>query len=304
MNPFDRNGGFGQQRPSFGASLKERFKQNPMLKWFLFVNVGLWIAVKLSQLVLVLSGTEETNLILTWLSLPADWAMLIRRPWTIITYMFLHERFWHLFFNVWMLWFGGTIFVRLLSQKQLALTYGLGGLIGAAFFVAAYYVFPGFEEARSEAVLLGAAAPVLAVLVAAATYSPDYELRLFMFGRLKFKWVAIAFVVIEALSMMETPDYLIAHLGGALLGFVYGFVLRMIAKRGKERPKKKRKSKIKYTPFEEIHEEPEVPRSDEEYNQKKAEKERDIDAILDKIAKSGYGSLTAEEKEFLFKNSR
>ncbi len=222
----------------------------------------------------------------------------------MITYMIVHERFWHLFFNMWMLWFGGAILVRVSSQKHLALTYGLGGLLGAVFFVAAYYVFPGFEEARSGAVLMGAAASVLAVLVAAATYSPDYELRLFLFGRLKFKWVVVIFLAIELLGMMEMPDFLIAHLGGALFGFVYGFVLRMLAKKGTERPKKQRKPKIEYTPYEEIHDEPEVPRSDEEYNQKKAETERDIDVILDKIAKSGYGSLTAEEKEFLFRNSR
>ena len=78
----------------------------------------------------------------------------------------------------------------------------------------------------------------------------------------------------------------------------------MLAKKGTKRPKKQRRPKVEYTPYEEIHDEPEVPRSDEEYNQQKAETERDIDAILDKIAQSGYGSLTAEEKEFLFKNSR
>ncbi len=260
--------------------------------------------VKTSQLVLTLSSVGDTNLLVTWLSLPADWSAFIRRPWTAITYMFLQVRFWQLFFNVWMLWFGGTIFVRSLSQKQFAWTYGLGGLAGAAFFLAAYYVFPGFEAARKESILLGAAAPVMAVLVAAAAYAPDYELRLFLFGRLKFKWVALAFVGIDLLSMMETPDYLIAHLGGAVFGLIYGIVLRMLAKKGTKRPKKQRKPKVEYTPYEEIHDEPEVPRSDEEYKRKKAETERDIDAILDKIAQSGYGSLTAEEKEFLFKNSR
>lgn len=296
--------GYGRQRPSFGAPLRGLFQQNQVLKWLLIVNVGIWIMVKTSQLVLNLSSVGDTNLLVTWLSLPADWSAFIRRPWTAITYMFLQVRFWQLFFNVWMLWFGGTIFVRSLSQKQFAWTYGLGGLVGAAFFLAAYYVFPGFEAARKESILLGAAAPVMAVLVAAAAYAPDYELRLFLFGRLKFKWVALAFVGVDLLSMMETPDYLIAHLGGAVFGLIYGIVLRMLAKKGTKRPKKQRRPKVEYTPYEEIHDEPEVPRSDEEYNQQKAETERDIDAILDKIAQSGYGSLTAEEKEFLFKNSR
>lgn len=296
--------GYGNQRPRFGAPLKGMFQQNPLLKWLFIVNIGIWITVKTAQLVLNLSAVADTNLLVTWLSLPADWAALVRRPWTVITHMFLHERFWHLFFNVWMLWFGGTIMIRMLSQKHFALAYGFGGLLGAVFFVAAYYVFPGFEEARNEAILLGAGAPVLAILLAVAAYAPDYELRLILFGRLKLKWVVLIFMGIELLGMLETPDYLIAHLGGAVFGFVYGLVLKMLSKKGTRRPKKQRKPKVEYTPYEEIHDEPEVPRSDEEYNRQKAETEHDIDVILDKIAKSGYGSLTAEEKDFLFKNSR
>ena len=297
--------GYGYRRPGFGGMMKDLFKQNPVLKWLLIVNVGIWIMVTFANLSMWLMNRGETqNLLVSYLSLPANLSVLMHRPWTAITYMFLHERFWHLFFNVWMLWFGGTIMLRLMSQKQFALIYGLGGLVGAAFFVAAYYVFPGFEETRSKALLLGAAAPVLAVLVALATYVPDYELRLFFFGRLKLKWAVVIILAIELLGMMETPDYLIAHLGGAVFGFVYGFVLRMLSRKGTERPKKKRKPKVEYTPYEEIHDELQVPRSDEEYNHQKAERERDVDAILDKIAKDGYASLTAEEKEFLFKNSR
>ena len=219
--------------------------------------------------------------------------------------MFLHERFWHLFFNVWMLWFGGMIFTRFLSQKQLALTYGLGGFVGALFFVLAYNLFPVFETAKFTAVAMGASASVLAILVAAATYKPDYGLNLLLFGQLKFKWLAIAFVVIDLLSISaENPGGHIAHLGGALFGFVYGFILRKSLGQPTESKRKQRKPKIEYTPYEEIHNEPQTPRSDEEYNRQKAEKERDVDAILDKIAKDGYASLTPEEKEFLFKNSR
>ena len=297
--------GYGYQRPSFGGSTKGLFKENPVLKWLLIVNVGIWIMVAFANLFLWLYKSPSTNLLVTWLSVPADWAELIRKPWTVITYMFLHERFWHLFFNVWMLWFGGMIFTRFLSQKQLALTYGLGGLFGALFFVLAYNLFPAFEETKYTAVVMGASASVLAILVAAATCKPDYGLNLLFFGQLKFKWVAIAFVVIDLLSISaENPGGHIAHLGGALFGFVYGLILRKSLGEPSEPKRKKRKPKMEYTPYEEIHDEPQVPRSDEEYNHQKAEKERDVDAILDKIAKDGYASLTPEEKEFLFKNSR
>ena len=285
--------------------MKGLFKQNPVLKWLLLVNVGIWIMVAFANLFLWLYKSPSNNLLVTWLSVPADWTELIRKPWTVITYMFLHERFWHLFFNVWMLWFGGMIFTRFLSQKQLALAYGLGGLVGALFFVLAYNLFPAFEEAKHTAVIMGASASVLAILVAAATCKPDYGLNLLLFGQLKFKWLAIAFVVIDLLSISEeNPGGHIAHLGGAVFGFVYGFVLRKSLGQPAEPKRKKRKPKMEYTPYEEIHDEPQAPRSDEEYNRQKAEKERDVDAILDKIAKDGYASLTPEEKEFLFKNSR
>ncbi len=297
--------GYGYQRPSFGGTTKDLFKQNPVLKWLLLVNVGIWIMVAFANLFLWLYKSPSTNLLVKWLAVPADWTELIRKPWTVITYMFLHERFWHLFFNVWMLCFGGMIFTRFLSQKQLALTYGLGGLVGALFFILAYNLFPVFETAKYTAVAMGASASVLAILVAAATYKPDYGLNLLLFGQLKFKWLAIAFVVIDLLSISaENPGGHIAHLGGALFGFVYGFVMRKSLEKPAESKRKNRKPKMEYTPYEEIHDEPQVPRSDEEYNYQKAERERDVDAILDKIAKEGYASLTAEEKEFLFKNSR
>ena len=297
--------GYGYQRPVFGGSTKDLFKQNPVLKWLLLVNVGIWIMVAFANLFLWLYKSPGTNLLVRWLSVPADWTELIRKPWTIVTYMFLHERFWHLFFNVWMLWFGGMIFTRFLSQKQLALTYGLGGIVGALFFILAYNLFPVFETAKYTAVAMGASASVLAILVAAATYKPDYGLNLLLFGQLKFKWLAIAFVVIDLLSISaENPGGHIAHLGGAVFGFVYGLILRKSLGQPAESKRKKRKPKMEYTPYEEIHDEPQVPRSDEEYNRQKAERERDVDAILDKIAKDGYASLTQEEKEFLFKNSR
>lgn len=305
MDPYMRNGGFGFNRPNLGESMKSFFKQKSVLNYLMVINVGIWIMVAFANLFAWLYKTQGNNFLVTFLSVPANLEILWRRPWTVITYMFLHVRFWHLFFNLWMLYFGGMIFVRFLSQKQLAWTYILGGLTGALFFVLAYNVFPVFETMRYSAVALGASASVLAILVAAATYNPDYELQLFLFGRLKFKWLAIAFVVIDLLSISaENPGGHIAHLGGALFGFVYGFFLRKNLNLGGAFGSFKRKPKMEYTPYEEIKDEPRVPRSDEEYNRQKAETERNIDVILDKIAQSGYSSLTPEEKEYLFKNSR
>lgn len=299
-NPY---GGFGFNRPSFGEAMKGFFRQKSVLNWLMIINVAVWLMVAFANLFLWLYQSHSPNLLVKWLAVPANLSVLARRPWTAITYMFLHERFWHLFFNLWMLYFGGMVFKRFLSDNQLAWTYGLGGLTGALFFVLAYNVFPVFETMKLTAVALGASASVLAILVAAATYSPDHELRLFLFGSIKFKWVAIILVVIDLMSISaENPGGHIAHLGGALFGFVYGLLLRGDFSLKHIFPK--RDPKMKYTRYEEVVDEPQVPRSDEEYNRQKAERERDVDAILDKISKSGYASLTAEEKEFLFKNSK
>ena len=299
------NNGYGYRRPDFGRSMQGFFKQKSVLNLLLSINVSVWLVVAFSNLFRWLYKSPGPNLLVTWLSAPSDLSTLAKRPWTVITYMVLHENFWHLFFNMWMLWFGATIFRRMLSERQLAWTYGLGGLFGAAFFILSYNVFPVFETVKYTSFILGASASVLAVMVAAATYSPDYELHLVLIGRVKYKWLALIFVIIDLLSISaENPGGHIAHLGGALYGFIYGFLLRKDFKLSGIFHFPKRKPRMEYTPYEEIKDEPEVPRSDEEYNRQKAEKERNIDEILDKIAKSGYASLTPEEKEYLFKNSR
>jgi membrane associated rhomboid family serine protease len=304
-NPNNPYGGFGFNSPSFGDTMKGCRRQKSVLNYLLVINVAIWIMVAFANLFLWLYKSPNPNVLVKWLSVPADLSVLAHRPWTVVTYMVLHERFWHLFFNMWMLWFGGMIFTRFLSGKQLAWTYVLGGLTGAVFFILAYNIFPVFETAKHSAVALGASASVLAILVAAAAYKPDYGLHLMLLGQLKFKWLAIALVVIDLLSISaDNPGGHIAHLGGALFGFVYGLLLRNDFKLKGVFHFPRRKPKMEYTPYEEIHDEPEVPRSDEEYNRQKAEKEHNIDVILDKIAKSGYGSLTQEEKEYLFKNSR
>lgn len=300
-NPYS---GFGFQRPDLGASMKGFFKQKSVLNWLIIINVGLWLMVAFSKLFLWLYKSPNPSPLLAWLALPADVSVLVRRPWTVVSYMVLHNRFGLLLLNMAMLWWGGAVFKKMFSERQLAWTYGLGGLVGALFFVLAYNVFPAFESAKATAVVIGATASVYAVLVAAVTYMPDYRIPLLVFGGMKFIWIVAVFLVIDLVGISpENAGTYFAHLGGIVYGFVYGLVMRGGFK-FEVKGTKKRKPKREYTPYEEIHDEPEVPRSDEEYNFQKAEKERNVDAILDKIAKNGYASLTAEEKEFLFKNSK
>lgn len=305
MNFNMNNSGYGFQRPNYGMSLKNFFKQKSVLNWLIIINVGLWLMVAFSNLFLWLYKSQSANVLVTYLSLPADLSVLGHRPWTVVTFMFLHGRFWPMLFNMMMLWFGGLVFRNLLSEKQLAWTYVIGGLVGALLFVLAYNLFPAFEATRSNAMVMGATASVFAVLVAAVAYSPDYGIPLLVFGKMKFVWIVVVFIVIDLAGISpENAGTYIAHLGGALYGLAYGFLLRKGLKLNISDEPKKRKSKLEYTPYEEVYDEPQVPRSDEEYNFQKAEKERNVDAILDKIAQNGYASLTPEEKEFLFRNSK
>ena len=293
---------FSVQRPDLGASLNGFIKQKSVLNWLVIVNVGLWLVVAFSNLFLWLFKSQSANVLVTYLSLPADLSVLVRRPWTVFTYMVLHHRFWPMLLNMSMLWFGGLVFRNMLTEKKLLWTYVIGGLVGALFFVLAYNVFPVFEAAKSNAVVMGATASVFAVLCAAVAYMPEYRIPLLVFGGMKFVWIVVIFLVIDLVGI--SPENAGTYMARALFGLAYGFVLRKGSDLGDSSSQGKRKPKMEYTPYEEIHDEPEVPRSDEEYNRQKAEKERNIDEILDKIAKSGYASLTQEEKEYLFKNSR
>lgn len=308
MSTMFGNRGFGYQQPSLGDRLKAFGKQKPALNYILVANIGIWIMVAMANVVAWLFKSEGNNIIVQFLALPSGWHNLAVKPWTPLTYMFLHERFWHLFFNLWMLYFGGTLFVQCFSDKKLVWTYIMGGLFGALAFFLSYQLFPVFEDVKDSASLLGASASVLAILVASAAYRPDYELRLLLLGRMKFKWIAIIFVVIDILSISaENPGGHIAHVGGALYGFLYGFFMRKGFRFSF--PKRKRMKYTRYKTVKDKKKRPQEPYdarrvSDEEYNQRKAEKDRDIDAILDKIAKNGYASLTSDEKEFLFKNSK
>ena len=222
-------------------------------------------------------------------------------PAQLVTYMFLHGGFTHLFFNMLMLYYGGKIFLQYFSEKQLLLTYIFGGLFGALFFILAFNAFPVFEDMKGHAFALGSSASVLSILIAAATYRPDYTLNLFLLGQVKMKWVAIVFVVIDFLSITKgNSGGHIAHLGGALWGFLYAFMLKSDFDIYKIF-KKKAKIRVKTVNSENYHRR---PKTDEQYNAERAQEQEDVDRILEKIAKSGYSSLSDKEKEFLFRQSK
>lgn len=281
--------------------LKSFFMQKTILSRLMQINIVIWLICLFVSVFTWLFNISDISFVTKLFAVPSDISALAEKPWTVFTYMFLQEAFWHLFFNMLMLYYGGKIFLQYFSQKQLLLTYIFGGLVGALFFILAFNAFPVFENMKGQAVALGSSASVLSILIAAATYRPDYTLNLFLLGQVKMKWVAIVFVVIDFLSISKgNSGGHIAHLGGALWGFLYAYMLKNDFDIYKIF-KKKAKIRIKTVNSDNYHAR---PKTDEQYNAERAMEQEETDRILEKIAKNGYSSLSDKEKEFLFRQSK
>lgn len=302
---------FGSNQPqrNTGELLKQIFLGKNILSRLILINTIVFIVVNIISLFTYL-GSGDSNVLsplANFLALPADLSALASKPWTLFTYMFLQERFFHLLFNIVMLYFGGMIFQEYLSQAKLLWTYIIGGIFGGLFFILAFNLFPVFTTISDISIAMGASASVLAIIIAIATYVPDYTVHLFLFGKFKLKYLAIAFIVIDILSIQaDNPGGHIAHLGGAFWGFIYALSL----KKGTDVYKMFYRFRIpkftwnkKETKFSTSRPKSGRPLSDNEYNTRRAATQEEIDQILDKISKSGYSSLTSKEKELLFKTS-
>jgi membrane associated rhomboid family serine protease len=284
--------------------IKEAYRRGTALNKLIYLNIGLFLAVQIVRIVLYLSNSyDHYDQFLRFLALPSNLEVLARRPWTFVTYMFLHEGFLHIFFNLlWLFWFG-SIFIQELGMKKLLSTYLLGGLAGGLLFVLFYNLFPVFEPVREMSIALGASASVMAVVVAAAVYRPERRLYLVLIGPVKVGYIALAMFILTSLIDFSTnTGGKIAHIGGALMGFLFAFYYKRgrDISRGFDRLMDRisswfkpgsRKMKVTYK----------RPVDDFEYNKQKADEQKMIDEILDKISKGGYESLTSKEKEILFK---
>ena len=286
--------------------IKASFKKGSSLTKLIYINLGVFMLIKILQVFLFLLNIQQANFeIINWLAVPAYLPDLATRFWTPITYMFLHEGFIHILFNMlWLFWFG-TIFLEYFDQKKLITVYLLGGLSGAFLYIFSFNVFPVFSDVLNRSIALGASASVMAIVIAVAAYVPNYVVRLVLIGPVKIKYIAIAALVFTSiLDFSANTGGKIAHLGGALLGFLY--VTQY--KKGKDIGKWfdrimdsvfslfKPRTKMKVT-----YKKP--PKDDKEYNHYKAQQQEEINNILDKISKGGYDSLSKKEKEILFKMS-
>jgi membrane associated rhomboid family serine protease len=285
--------------------IKKTFRNGNNLTKLIFLNIGVFLLITLTAIIgFLLNNPVFPTKVILLLSVPSSFMDFLARPWTLITYMFTHKDIWHILFTMlWLYWFG-KIFLEYLDQRKLVAVYLLGGVTGAVIYMLSFNIFPAFDSVVSESIAIGASASVMAVVIAIAAYVPDYTVNLFLFGRIKIKYMALAiFVLTSVMDFSVNSGGKLAHIGGALLGYLYTINLRKGLDIGKGinriidffvtlfKPRKKLKVTHKKAA------------TDYEYNKIKADKQARINEILDKISKAGYDSLTKEEKDTLFKES-
>lgn len=300
---------------SLGSRLRRFFTSKDVLNILIVINISVYLALWAFGLVLRLFGfLTRTALIAApgflqhLLSCPASFAELARRPWGMVTSLFVHAGFGHIFFNMLMLYVVGKMFLAFLSEKQLAATYLAGGIFGNLFYMAAYNIFPAFAGVLTESSAVGASGSIMAIMAAITFYRPGYSMNLLFIGRVKLLWITLAFVAIDLISIPEgNAGGHIAHIGGVVYGLLYILVYGGLMRHGftwqkprRHSEKGGRRKKEKYY----VSKESGRPMSDEEYNARKAAEQARIDSILDKISQYGYGALSADEKDFLFHYSK
>jgi len=282
---------------SITNDIKYKFSTLNIAEKLIVVNVAIFILNALIVFLLQLMP----DAIMQWFQLPKSFLGFIVQPWSIVTYAFFHGGFMHLFWNMLLLYFSSRIFLNLFSKRYFLNVYFLGAVLGGAFFLLSYNIFPVFSRVNSP--LIGASAAIMAILIFVCTYIPNQEVRLIFFN-IKLWYLGVAFVLLDLVQLpLGNSGGHIAHLGGALLGYVYAKKLQ----EGKDIGsgvdgfvssisnifKRKKKS-----PLKTVHKDTKRASANKA---SKNEHQKKIDAILDKISKSGYESLSKEEKDFLFK---
>ena len=278
------------------SQLQYRYKTLSIAEKLIAWNVFFFVIPFLFQTVLFLFKIPFSG-VLEWVQLSSEWDVLIVRPWTLVTYSFLHTGIFHLFWNMILLYYSGQLFLNLFPGRIFSNVYFMGVFLGALVFVLSYNLFPAFQNMRPY--MVGASAGVMAVFIFISTYTPHQQLRFFFFN-ISLRYLAIAFVVLDVIQIPNgNAGGHLAHLGGAFLGFLYARKLQQGTDIGEgwgqfwERIGQDLgpQSKVK-----KVYKNPN-PKS----KSKSTVSQQKIDAILDKISTSGYDSLSKEEKEILFR---
>lgn len=302
---------------AFINDIKRFYNQSSMLVRLILINVVMFVLVRGLAVGAWLFGNGSLD-VTQWVALPGDLWLLLKRPWTLVTYMFAHADLLHILFNMLWLYWLGRIFMEFFSSKHLTGLYLLGGWGGAALYLLAANLLPRLAGGP-VGVLIGSSAAVIAIVVATAVYVPDYKIGLLFLGEVAIKWVAIVTVAISLLSLdIGNAGGNIAHIGGALVGA--WFALSIKQGRDITRPinafidslvglfngRKFRLPEMKKPTFPSGKKGQAGARPGRPAANTPADtvSEEELDAILDKIKAAGYDALTDEERDKLFKVSR
>ena len=279
------------------GGLQYNFARLNIAEKLIVINVLIFI---LDGLALALLGASISG----WFHLPKAIHEFLSQPWSLVTYSFFHAGFGHIFWNMLMLYFTGRIFLNLFDTQRFINVYFLGIIIGGLVFLLSYNIFPTLLNTNTA--LIGASAGVTAVLIFICAYIPNQEVRVIFFN-VKLWYVGAFFVLVDLIQIPYGGNIggRLAHLGGALLGYIYarqllkgndigaGFA-KMLTGFGNLFKKREKKG-----PLKTVYKKENSKKGSFDYD--KEARQRKVDAILDKISKSGYESLSKAEKDFLFK---
>lgn len=280
--------------------LQTKFKTASIVEQLIYINVAVFLITILSNLFSPPSTYGVgSNFIFEWFAMPSQFSDFIMQPWTIISYGFLHSGFLHILFNSLWLYFFGRLFLEYFTPKTLLTFYLLGTFFGGIAYFLSYNYLPFFEG--KAGILLGASAGVSAIVIGTATHIPNYQINLRFIGYVKIWQIAAFTILLDLLSLAgSNGGGHFSHLGGALFGYLYvsrngskssdimGWFFSLFQKKEK--------------PLKTVHRSGKKNKTASKVS--KSQNQQQIDQILDKISKSGYDTLTKEEKEFLFKQGK
>ncbi len=278
---------------SIAREIRESFRYNDIIIKLIYINAAIFLAVRLLDIAAWSEGVYR-GWALEYLGMPIG-AGLITHPWTIVTNIFTHYDFIHFLFNMLTLYWFGRLFMQIWgSEKRALVAYVVGGLAGCA---AALLLI--FTPMGGHGILLGASAAIMSLMVAATVAAPDRQVWVTFFGEVKIKYLALVYIALSIIMLIGLNNVggNLAHLGGALAGWI--LAKQWAGKRETDSSISslfRRKPKMKLTRG--------TGNPDWEYNKSKADNNREVDRILDKINARGYNSLTDEEKITLFNQSQ
>lgn len=303
---------------SIGTDIKREFRHGNMVTRLILINIGVFVAINIIKLILVAVNAGQTpdiyRTLLYGLSISDNWWHNLTHPWAVITSMFLHEGFWHILWNMLFLYWFGRIIGDFIGDNKIFPIYLLGGLAGGLSFFIASNLLPMFTADAYFA--MGASGAVMAIVVATGTLAPDYQMRLILFGDVKLKYIVLAVLIMDLVSIannINTGGHF-AHLGGAFFGWYFIHSLRQ----GVDLSKPVNQAADRFFDWLSGGEKQKVrekvplrtvrggknPAESAKAGRKPADLQERVDQILDKIRESGYESLTDEEKETLFQASK